>query len=131
MLRAVAEVISEQRQPVIPDRLHNTVVYLRQCILARSLGMTVKFATDPAWLVQQAINRRAGWPDDPGCYRGSAMPINGRYPAKAQGEVYKHLELLAHGINRPRVIVRESWLGEWRSYLLARIPHRITRQGEE
>ena len=86
----------------------------------------VRFTTDPAWLVHQAINRRAGWPKDPGCYRGTCCPTpDGRYPKKAIGETYSTLRLLARQINTPRLIVRDCTLGEWRGLLRARIPWRI------
>ena len=42
-------------------KVANTLAYLRQCQTAREAGYPVQFTTDPAWLVEQAINRRAGW----------------------------------------------------------------------
>lgn len=98
-----------------------------QTFRPRELASEVAFTDDPAWLVNQAINRRAGWPDDPSHTRGSAMPINGVYPKKASGDYYRHLRLLAHEINTPRLIVRDSRLGEHKKLILARIPERITR----
>ena len=58
------------------------------------------------------------------------MPVDGKYPAKASGDAYAHLRLIALEVNTPRLIVRESRLGEWRRWLLERIGHRITRQGD-
>ena len=55
-------------------RLGNTLAYLRRCQEARAIGYPVQYTTDPTWLVEQAINRRAGWPDAPSTSRGSAMP---------------------------------------------------------
>jgi hypothetical protein len=106
--------------------LQNTLNHLRLCQRARTAGYAVSYTTDPAWLVQQAINRRGGWLDDPGCFRGSCMPVNGKYPKRAIGETYNHLRQIAYKINRARVIVRDSELGEWRKALLSRIPERIT-----
>ena len=53
----------------------NTIDHLRLCQQARAQGYPVAYTTDSAWLVHQAINRRAGWPDDPGCSRGSCTPV--------------------------------------------------------
>ena len=102
-----------------------TLAFLRARQAARDAGYPVSYTTDPAWLVMMAINRRAGWPDDPSCSRGSAMPVNGRYPVKASGDAYNHLRRIARDVNTPRLIVRPGQLGEWRRLLLARIPHRI------
>lgn len=106
-------------------KLRNTIDHLKLCRRARSEGYAVSFTTDASWLVNSAINRRAGWPDDPSHLRGSAMPINGKYPAKASGDAWSHLRLIAHEINTPRLIVREQRLGEWRKFFLTRIPKRI------
>lgn len=103
----------------------NTIKLLRYCQLARVSGYQVSYITDPAWLVNMAINRRAGWPDDPGFTRGSAMPVNGVYPKRASGDSYQHLRLLADRINTPRRIVRPGELGEHR-WLLKRLPERFT-----
>lgn len=86
----------------------------------------VHLTTDPAWLVNMAINRRASWPDDPSTSRGSARPNHrGGYPRKASGDYYRHLRLIAREINTPGLIVRPERLGEHR-WLLQRIPERFT-----
>ena len=108
-----------------------TIDYLRRCQVARDSGHPVSYTTDPTWLVEQAINRRAGWPDDPSTSRGSAMPVAGTYPKKASGDAWRHLQLLADEINTPRLVVRPASLGEWRTFLLARIPHRFLMPEEE
>ena len=110
--------------------IKNTIAYLCQCQQARTMGHPVSYLTDPAWLVNVAINRRAGWPDDPSLSRGSAMPVNGRYPRKASGDNYNHLGLIAYEINTPRLIVREARLGEWRKLILKRLPDRISKGGD-
>ena len=107
------------------NAVRNTINHLKLCQEARAAGYRVVFTTDPAWLVTMAINRRAGWPDDPTSSRGSAMPVDGRYPKKATGDRYWHLQLLARAINTPRLIVRACELGEWRNLLLTRIPERF------
>jgi hypothetical protein len=110
----------------------STLDYLRRCQRARAAGYPVRFTTDPAWLVQQAINRRGGWLDDPGSTRGSAMPLpDGRYPPKASGDVYRHLRTIAANVNTPRRVVRSAELGEWRPLLEARIPGRISHPDED
>lgn len=120
--------------------IRNTIEHLRLCQSARAHGHQVSYTTDATWLVHQAINRRAGWFDDPGCWRGSCRPLpvrqitphgpitiaRGKYPRKAIGETYGHLRTLAYRINTPGLVVRTSELGEWRKLLLARMPERFT-----
>jgi len=113
------------------SKIKATIKYLRRCQAARAAGYPVAFTTDPAWLVTMAINRRAGWPDEPGFTRGSAMPVAGRHPKKASGDAYRHLRLLADEINTPRLIVREGQLGEWRELILRRLPGRIHRPEDD
>lgn len=101
-----------------------TLNHLRKCQQARAAGYPVRFTTDPAWLVEQAINRRAGWVEDPHT-RGSVMPVNGKLPRKARGDWQRHLRLIAHRVNTPRLIVRVQELGE-HQWLAARLPQRFT-----
>lgn len=110
--------------------IRNTIDHLRLCQKARVAGHQVSFTTDPIWLVNQAINRRAGWPDDPSCTRGSALPVNSKYPAKASGDYFSHLRLIAHEINTPRLIIRAERLGECRKLILKRLPERIWTREE-
>ncbi len=112
-------------------QIRNTLIYLRRCQAARSAGYPVATTTDPAWLVEQAINRRAGWPEDPSTTRGSCTPVQGRYPKKASGDTYAHLRRLSRTLNTPRVIVRDGELGAWRTLLQRRLPSRITQWWEE
>ena len=105
--------------------INGTLEYLRACQTARAGGYPVAYTTDPAWLVHVALNRRAGWPDDPGGFRGSARPIDGRFPRKAGGTYYQGLRTAAHRINTPRRIVRLPELGEHR-WLTRRLPDRFT-----
>lgn len=107
------------------ERIATTLEYLRQCMDRRRMGHPVAFTTDPSWLIQMAINRRAGWPDDPSFSRGSCMPVDGRYPRKAEGDAYNHLALIAREINTPLLIVRPERCGEWRALLEKRIPNRL------
>jgi hypothetical protein len=100
----------------------NTISYLRKCQAYRAAGGQVCFTTDPKWLVNMAINRRAGWPDDPSSLRGSAMAINGKYPKSASGDDWSHLRLFAHRVNTPRLIVREHECPKW---LRGRLEHRF------
>lgn len=108
----------------------NTIDYLKACQEYRKQGHNVSYTDNPSWLVNMAINRRAGWPDDPSLSRGSAKPVNGKYPSKASGDRYRNLRLLSFEINS-RVIVREQRLGEWKKLVMARIPNRITTREEE
>ena len=100
-----------------------TIRYLLACRAARDAGMPVALTTDPAWLVNMAINRRAGWPDDPGFLRGSAMPVGGRYPARASDRVWTDARRLADAVNRPRLVVR---INECPVRYRARLAHRLT-----
>jgi hypothetical protein len=102
-----------------------TICLLRKCLRLRAAGVQVSFTTDPAWLVHMAINRRAGWLDDPSHVRGSAVPVDGKYPRKAEGSQYSHLRNLARSINTPRLIVRDGELGQWRKLIRLRLPERI------
>lgn len=101
----------------------NTIAYLRKCQQARAAGYPVYLTNDPAWLLDMAINRRAGWVEDPHA-RGS---VNAKVlPRHAAGDAQRHLSQLAYQINS-RAVVRPSELGEWRRYLLARIPERFAQ----
>lgn len=102
-----------------------TIRMFRRCLRLRTTGAPVAFTSDPAWLVHMAINRRAGWPDDPSHTRGSAMPVDGRYPHKSEACRYSHLRNLARSLNTPRLIVRDGELGEWRRLIRRRLPERI------
>ena len=74
-----------------PKHVSATVAYLRVCQAYRDAGERVTYTTDPAWLVTMAINRRAGWPDDPSLARGSAHPVNCRYPKRAEKDCGEYL----------------------------------------
>jgi hypothetical protein len=105
-------------------RIRTTLDYLRRCRAARKAGHAVSYTTDPAWLVEQALNRRAGWPDDPSCSRGSCRPVNGTYPKKASGGAYHDLQRLSRQVNS-RASVRLNACGMWRKLIATRLPHRL------
>lgn len=123
------------------ERIRNTIEYLTRCRKARDMGLKVAFTTDPEWLVDMAINRRAGWLDDPSNTFGSAIPVTRwarwmvvpiyQYPKKASGDYFRHLRLVAYTVNTPRVIIRERELGELRAFFRKNLPGRITWIGEE
>lgn len=106
-----------------------TVEYLRRCQEARAAGVPVRLVTDPWWLVNQAVNRRAGWVEDPH-YRGTSQPIRGRLPRKCRGDWQRHLRLIAGEVNTPRLVVRPARLGEHR-WLVDRLPGRFELAGLE
>lgn len=116
---------------VAPSKTRATIDTIRLLQAARAAGEPVTRTTDPAWLVEQAINRRAGWVEDPH-YRGTSMPIpcghgsSRRDPLyrKAKGEFQRHLWRLARDVNTPRLVIRVQSLGEHR-WLAARLPHRF------
>lgn len=107
-----------------------TFAFLRLCQRARAEGYPVAYTTDPAWLVNEAINRRAGWLEDRHT-RGTVQPVNGKLPRKAAGDYLRSLGHLVRRINSPRQIIRENELGEFRPLIFARLPHRITLREEE
>jgi hypothetical protein len=117
---------------VAPSKVRATIDHLRTLQAARAAGLSVSFTTDPAWLVDQAINRRAGWVEDPH-YRGSSMPIpcghgsTRRTPLyrKATGQFQRHLPRLAREVNTPRLRITVQSLGEHR-WLADRLPHRFS-----
>lgn len=106
-----------------PSKARVTIDYLRACQTARAAGYPVSFTSDPAWLVNQAVNRRAGWLEDPHT-RGTTKPIDGRFPRKARGDWQRHLRLIAWEVNTPRLVVHVARLGEHR-WLADRLPHRF------
>jgi len=109
-----------------PAKVRATIQHLRLLQRRKAAGFPAYLVDDPSWLIAQAINRRGGWPDDPHA-RGTARPLpDGRYPPKASGMTYVHLEQLARRINTPRLRVYTSELGEWGPYLRKRLPHRFT-----
>jgi len=115
-----------------------TIKYLKACQARRAAiaefrqaggrtHETVSYTDSPTWLVNMAINRRAGWPDDDTMSRGSAMPVNGQYPKRARGDNFMLLWRLAHTINGTRIIIRERDVPKCYQ---ARLANRI-RAGEE
>lgn len=115
--------------PTAADKIRATVDYLRACQRARAEGVPVRLTTDPAWLVQQAINRRAGWLEEPH-HRGTTRPVGGRLPRFARADAQRHLRLIARAVNTPRLVVRVAELGEHR-WLASRLPGRFTRPCDE
>lgn len=107
-----------------PDKVRATLAHLRACQDARAKGWPVRYTTDPEWLVDVAINRRAGWPDDPSPYRGSCMPVGGRFPKRAEGDgnMGQFVRML-NGIPRWRPLARE--LGGLHRKVRERIAHRV------
>lgn len=73
-----------------PSKVRATIDMLRALQARRAAGATVYLKTDPAWLLDMAINRRAGWVEDPHAF-GSVQPVNGRLPRFATGDAQRHL----------------------------------------
>lgn len=82
-----------------------------------------------AWeVLEQFVNLCNRWGDGPLHQEMSARPLpDGRYPPKGGGDYYRHLRLIAHRVNTPRLIVHVTELGEHR-WLLKRLPHRFTEK---
>jgi hypothetical protein len=106
-------------------QIHTTLTHLRRCRAMRATGQHVSYTTDPAWLVEQALNRRAGWPDDPSEARGSCIPVDGTYPKKASGQAYHDLRQLSRKLNTPHLMVRLGECGQWRALIMRRLPGRV------
>ena len=87
-------------------RIQNTITYLKQCQTARQAGYPVYLKTDPAWLVNVAINRRAGWPESR-YFFSSCAPVAGQYPKRAD-ECHDSTKQFANRVNTPKLIVREQ-----------------------
>jgi len=99
-------------------QVRNTINYLKKCQDARKAGYPVYLKTDPAWLVNVAINRRAGWPESRVIF-DSCMPVNGAYPKRAE----ENLRQFADHVNTPRLVLREAQVPfRYRQ----RLAHRIT-----
>jgi hypothetical protein len=132
-------------EPLSPrqEQVRGTIAWLKLLREERKKGYkSTSLTADPEWLVDMAINRRAGWPDDPSHSRGSAMPVKRwkpgamvvpiyQFPKKAGGDYYRHLQLVAYEVNTPRLIIREGRLGELRAFFRKKLPNRITWFGEE
>jgi hypothetical protein len=112
------------------EQVRATKEHLRKLQEARRAGYKGSYTTDPQWLVEQAINRRGGYADDPHA-RGSAIPAQGRFPKKGGGDWQRHAWQLAQAVNSPRRRVYESELGEWGPELKKRLPGRFSRYGED
>lgn len=108
------------------SKIAATIANMRACQAVRAAGRPVYLTTDPAWMLDMAINRRAGWAEDP----HARHTVNAKVmPRFATGDAQRHLAQIAHEINTPRLIVRERRLGEWRTYMMKRIPDRIHVNG--
>ena len=120
----------------MPTPAAATLARLRLLRDARAAGVPVSFTTDAAWLVEQAINRRGGYLDDPSGRRGSCRPTDdGRYPSHARGSELLEVERIARRINTPRLRVYEDELRvlppHWQHLLRERLAHRLARRGDE
>lgn len=113
-----------------PPLVANTITYLKACQALRAAGAPVYLTTDPSWLLDMAIDRRAGWLEDRHS-RDICQPVNGKAPRTCGGDAQRHLAQLAHKINTPRLLTRPSELGAWGRYLEARIPERFTYPDDE
>lgn len=109
-------------------RVGATISMLRRLQEARAAGHRGYLATDPAWLVDMAINRRAGWVEDPHAHGA----VNARkLPRLATSNAQRHLTQIAARVNTPRLIVRRSELGELQGYLMKHIPDRFHRPEDD
>lgn len=114
-----------------PKQVRATKKHLKMLQDARKAGYKGSFTTDPKWLVEQAINRRGGYVDDPGGRRGSALPVGGKFPKKGSGDLEADLWRISRDVNTPRLRVYEQRLGSWKKELTKRLPHRFVKPDED
>jgi hypothetical protein len=114
-----------QGRPVIlaPAQVRATLDYLRRCREARAEGRPVSYTTDPEWLVDMAINRRAGWPE-PTHERGSCMPVGDKFPKRAEND--GPLRQFAQRFNSCRWHPRELEVRWLPRKVRERIEHRVS-----
>jgi len=122
-----------QRRTAIAEAYASDAIFRRRKDVTGEPRVYLK--TDPTWLVDMAINRRAGWLDDPWTF-GTTQPVQTRDGLRlpwiiADGNAERHLRQLAGRINTPRLRVYESELGEWRTYLMRRLPNRFAISRED
>ena len=72
--------VGKGKRAKVPSKIQNTIAHLKALQAARAAGYPVSYTTDPAWLLDEAINRRAGWVEDPHS-RGTTQPCPGRLVA--------------------------------------------------
>ena len=111
------------------SRVSNTIAFLKACQAARAAGIPVSLTRDPAWLLDMAIGRRAGWAEDRDA-GGICQPVNGKLPRRATTIAQWELQRIA-GAVRSKVRVYESELGSWRRYLARKIPGRFVSVGDD
>ena len=133
-------------------RIRATIAYFRRCQEARASGY---LTTDPAWLLDMAISRRAGWVEAPHTH-GICMPVphiehgkpflgwtrqqwaesKGRrivpgLPRMAEGDAQRALVQAAHAINTSRVRIEQRNIGgHVGAWLAKRIPERFAHPDE-
>lgn len=108
------------------SRVGATIALLRSCQARRAAGHPVYLTTDPAWLLDMAINRRAGWAEDLHSHGSVQPPVPGRFPRYATGDAQAELSRLTRDVNTPRLVVRLQSIGIWRRYLAKRLPERLS-----
>lgn len=101
-----------------------TIDYLRLCIAARNAGHLVSYTTDPAWLINIAINRRAGEVEDHHSRAHGPLNHRGQLGRKYRGDWQRHMRQIANEVNTPRLIVHRQRLGE-HQWLADRLPERF------
>ncbi len=114
----------------MPSKIASTIAHLKALQAARAAGYPVSYTTDPSWLMNEAINRRAGWVEDTHT-RGTTQPIGGKLPRKATGQWQDDYYRAARDVNTPRLVVRPQQIGPARKELLARMPERFTMLEDE
>ncbi len=103
------------------SKVSATIAFLKRMQANRAAGCECYLATDPAWLLDVAIGRRAGWAEDPHSYG----IVNAKVlPRRATGDAQRNLGQIARKVNS-RAVMRSQELGSWKTYIMARIPERF------
>lgn len=112
-------------------KITNTIRALRACAAARDAGIPVAFTSDIRWLLNMAMNRRAGWPEADRHTHGIAyLNHRGQLARKWAGDWQRHVYQFAMRVNTPRLIVRLVGCPEAREFA-GRLAHRLTMPEDE
>jgi hypothetical protein len=106
-----------------------TIAHLKTLQGLRAKGFPVSYTSDPARLLDAAINRRGGYVGDPHS-RDMAQPVRGKLPRKATGDAQASLARTARKVNS-RVYLRRGELRDMKGLMdLERVADRIHEDDE-
>lgn len=112
------------------ERIQSTIHHLKTLMAYRSAGESVCYTSDPSWLINMAINRRAGWPEDIHQYGNVRINHRGQVARRSVGRHDTEMRRLRHRVNQPRLIVRERE-ARFDRIIHARLAHRFYTEERE